>query len=118
MRTMRNAILAGMLLAELVLSGSLGAQSTTGTVEGIDILVKKTPSGRNIVCMVGGNPCNQDEVMQLAKAVHGKGIDVYLDGPDGSLRCTTRSGNPCTDDHVGEVQATARAVSTKGINGG
>jgi len=112
MRTMRNAMLGGVLVAVLVLSGSVCAQSATGAAGGFDISVKQGPKGPHLVCMFDKAPCNQDQVLQLGKPLHGKGLDVYLDRPDGSLRCTTRSGMPCTNDHFREVQATARAVST------
>ena len=112
MRTMRNAMSGGVLVAVLVLSGSVCAQSATGAAGGFDISVKQGPKGPHLVCMFDKAPCNQDQVTQLAKAAHGKGFDIYLAAPDGSLRCTTRSGMPCTNDHFREVQATARAVST------
>ena len=112
MRTMRNAMSGGVLVAVLVLSGSVCAQSATGAAGGFDIRVKQGPNGPNLVCTFDKSPCSQDQVLQLGKPLHGKGLDVYLDRPDGSLRCTTRSGMPCTNDHFREVQATARAIST------
>ena len=62
--------------------------------------------------MYGRKPCNQDQVAQLAKPVHDKGFDIYLNRPDGSLRCMTRSGIPCTDAQAHAVQAVARTLGT------
>jgi uncharacterized protein (UPF0303 family) len=62
--------------------------------------------------MFGRKPCDKSQVAELAKAVHAKGFDVYLEGPNGSLRCTTSSGVPCAEDHVREVQAMARTLGT------
>jgi hypothetical protein len=63
-------MLAGALVAELVLSGSLWAQPKPAAPDGFDVVVKKAKGGQNIVCMYGRKPCNQDQVTQLAKAVH------------------------------------------------
>ena len=110
MTGMSHSMSAGVLVAGLVLSGSLWAQSKAAAPEGFDVVVTKAKGGQKIVCMYGRKPCDQSQVNQLAKAVHAKGFDVYLDGPNGSLRCTTRSGIPCAEDHVREVQAVTRTL--------
>ena len=112
MTAVRTMMLAGVLATELMLSGSVSAQSKAPAPEGFDVIIKKQKAGPKMICMYGKKPCNKDQIEQLAKVAKAKGVDIYMAAPDGSLRCTTRSGITCTEDHAKEIQSTARSLNS------